>query len=377
MTTQRSLMARIARFIDRCADGARDDATRDALLDELVAEQAAHVEPFERFLRTEQRRPRAFVTPALPTDVFRFARVARHAPSHDVRVFRTSGTTSHARGEHAFCDLSLYARAARNAASYALFPEASRFRLCLLAPSEQEVPDSSLSYMLARFVDWFGTGPCSQVFRDGALQMDLLRDTLQAAMTRREPVALLGTSFAFVHAEDALGEECFALPAGSRIMQTGGFKGRSRSIEPDVMLALLSARYGVPAGHIVQEYGMTELSSQLYDSALIPVRAHNSVSASGHQDPQGLQATRHFWVPGWVRAVPIDPETLEPTEDNTPGLLRIDDLANTCSVCAIQTSDLAVRSGDGIRLLGRAAGAVARGCSLAVEEWLSGAQGPA
>jgi len=360
--TNRSLVARIARFIDRCADGARDDTTRDALLAELVAEQAARVEPFERFLRTERRRPQAFATPALPTDVFRFARVARHEPARDVRVFRTSGTTSQARGEHALCDLSMYARAARNAASYALFPEASRFRLCLLAPSEQEVPDSSLSYMLARFVDWFGTGPSSHVFRDGALRVDLLCDTLIAAIARREPMALLGTSFAFVHAEDALGEQRFELPEGSRIMQTGGFKGRSRSIEPDVMLELLSKRYGVPTDHIVQEYGMTELSSQLYDSPLIP--------RNGDQP-------RHFWVPGWVRAVPIDPETLEPTEGNTPGLLRIDDLANTCSVCTIQTSDLAVRSGDGILLLGRAPGAVARGCSLAVEEWLSGAQGSA
>ncbi|MET0385315.1 MAG: acyl-protein synthetase [Polyangiales bacterium] len=356
MTTS-ALASRIARFIDRCADGARDDATRDGLLEELALEQAVHVEPYRRYLTGEKRRPRAFALPALPTDVFRFARVASHPPQLDLRTFRTSGTTAQARGEHAFCDLTLYERAARNAASHALFPETSRLRLCIMAPNEHEAPDSSLSFMLGRMIDWFGTEHSAHVWREGALRTEQLCSTLEAAQARREPIALLGTSFAFVHAEDALGERRFQLPPGSRIMQTGGFKGRSRSIEPAEMLALLHARYGIPHSHIVQEYGMTELSSQMYDAPLL------------NQDPE---SPRRFWVPGWVRAEPIDPLTLEPTVGDTPGLLRIDDLANLGSVCAIQTSDLAQRCEGGIVLLGRAPGAVARGCSLAVEEWLDG-----
>jgi hypothetical protein len=354
MTTD-SLATRIARFIDRCADGARHDAQRDALIAELSEEQAGRIEPFRRYLAGEQRRPKGFALPALPTDVFRFARVASHPPDMDLRCFRTSGTTGRARGEHAFCDLGLYDRAARSAASHALFPEAARQRLCILAPSESEAPESSLSYMLSRFIDWFGTEHSTYAWRDGGLRMNLLTDTLRAAEARREPIALLGTSFAFVHAEDMLGTQRFQLPPGSRIMQTGGFKGRSRSIEPDAMLALLHARYGVPVDHIVQEYGMTELSSQMYESVL----RHPSHATD-----------RRLWVPGWVRAEPVDPLTLEPVEGEATGLLRIDDLANLGSVCSVQTSDLAQRCEGGIRLLGRAQGAVARGCSLAVEEWL-------
>jgi hypothetical protein len=349
------LATRIARFIDRCAHGAKDDSTRDALIAELCQEQSTQVEPFRRYLTSERRRPRAFGLPALPTDVFRFARVASHPPDMDTRCFRTSGTTGRARGEHAYSDLSLYDRAARSAASHALFPEAGRQRLCILAPSEHEAPDSSLSYMLQRFVDWFGTEHSVYAWRDGELRMGLLVDTLRAAEARREPIALLGTSFAFVHAEDALADQRFQLPRGSRIMQTGGFKGRSRTIEAESMLALLHARYGVPVDHIVQEYGMTELSSQMYEAVLLDA-AHS--------------VERPLWVPGWVRAEPVDPVTLEPVEGDATGLLRIDDLANIHSVCSVQTSDLAQRCAGGIRLLGRAPGAVARGCSLAVEEWL-------
>jgi len=50
--------------------------------------------------------------------------------------------------------------------------------------------------------------------------------------------------------------------------------------------------------------------------------------------------------------------------------LRIDDCANIDSVCCIQTADLARRLDDGIVVLGRARGAVPRGCSLAADQAL-------
>jgi len=359
MTHPLALPARIAEFIERCADGSRDDATRDALLDELLAWQATNVSAYGHFLSNERRRPHSFSLPALPTDAFRFARVASHAPQESVRVFRTSGTTGTARGQHSFADLSLYDRAAGAAARYALFPDRPRLRLIILAPDETELPDSSLSYMLARFKPWFGTERSCYVWRRGQLQSNRLIAELMDAEASREPLALLGTSFAFVHAEDALRSQ-FELPAGSRIMQTGGFKGRSRSIEPDAMLAMLKARYGVPESNIVQEYGMTELSSQCYETTLrASVLKQNTTP-------------RRLWVPGWVRVRTIDPDTLAALPNGQVGLLRIDDLANVGSVCAIQTSDLARIDSHGLTVLGRAPDSVARGCSIAVDAWLGG-----
>jgi hypothetical protein len=360
-----ALHVRISAFIERHAGGTRDDAGRDRLLDELSAWQAEHVEPYRRYLAAEARRPAAFGLPALPTDVFRFARVASHAASSDIRTFRSSGTTAESRSEHVFVDLSLYDQAAHAAARYALFPQARRMRLCILAPSELEAPDSSLSYMLARFRSWFGNQQSAYAWLDGQLHADVLRSSLREAQEAREPIALLGTSFAFVHAESALQGERFALPAGSRIMQTGGFKGRSRSIEPGEMLALLSQRYGIDTAFVVQEYGMTELSSQLYET---PLRAASLGLAPG---------SRRLWLPAWMRAQPIDPASLEPVVGAEVGVLRIDDLANLGSVCAIQTSDLARRCEDGLVVLGRAADAVARGCSIAADEWLGGSHADA
>jgi Acyl-protein synthetase, LuxE len=354
------LRARIATFIESVGDGKRDDAARDALLTELSEQQAQSVAGYQRFLRSETRRPGGRL-PALPTDVFRYARVAGHAPEHDVRVFRTSGTSSAERGSHAFADLSLYDLAAERAARHALFPDRERMRLLVLAPHESDTPDSSLSYMLSRFAQWFGLAETRYFVSHGELQSQALLTALHDAAVRGAPIALLGTSFAFVHAEDAFGAERFELLPGSRIMQTGGFKGRSRSVEPEAMLELLSQRYGVKREWIVQEYGMTELSSQLYETTLRQAALGRPVQP------------RRLWTPSWVRAEPIDPQSLLPVAQGEVGVLRIDDLANVGSVCAIQTSDLARRLDDGIVVLGRAPGAVARGCSLTFDQWMAAA----
>jgi len=68
---------------------------------------------------------------------------------------------------------------------------------------------------------------------------------------------------------------------------------------------------------------------------------------------------------------PFDAETLEPLPDGAVGVLRHFDLANLDSVLAVQTDDLGIAGGGGFEILGRAAGAELRGCSIAMDQWLS------
>jgi hypothetical protein len=143
-------------------------------------------------------------------------------------------------------------------------------------------------------------------------------------------------------------------------MQTGGYKGRSRDVDPDVLLSAISARYDVPTPFVINEFGATELSSQMYETTL-------------RETIIGSPRPRRLWVPPWVRATPVDPDALQPVDGDAIGLLRIDDCANLDSVCCIQTADLARRLDDGIVVLGRAKGAIPRGCSLAADQAL-GAQ---
>jgi hypothetical protein len=355
-----TLMKRIATFIDRLAMGGRDDKARDALLCDVLQWQTQVVPPYRKFIRAtglepcaEPRNVDSF--PALPTDVFRYTRVAWHEASADRAVFRTSGTTLSVRGSHYLYDLSLYDRAAHAAARYALFPDVQSVRLFVLAPANGALGESSLSYMLERFISWFGDSNSAFMWRDDDVDIDRLACALDDAVAANEPVALVGTSLAFVHAFEAFQNRAWRLAPGSRIMQTGGFKGKIREIDSGSLRASLSNQYGIEDAYIIQEYGMTELCSQMYETTL----------RDAVEKREGYP--RRFWTPGWMRISIVEPETLRPVRGDAPGLLRIDDLANLDSVCSIQTSDLAIREGDSFVLLGRATGSVPRGCSIVLD----------
>ncbi len=324
---------------------------RDAFLADLAAWQAVRVPAYGRLV------DRRGAGVALPTDVFRHARIAAHPAAEDQRVFRTSGTTHGARGAHPLRTADAYTRAALTWAAALLFPDGRPLRLVALLPTEAEAPDSSLAFMVARFGERFG--PLTTVWRAGELDAAALRSALEQAAADEHAVALLGTSFAFVHAEERLGAWRVALPPGSRLMQTGGFKGRSREVAPEALRRALARRYGLPESHIIGEYGMTELGSQAYEGCL--------ADALAGRPPK----PRRYRFPPWVRVSLADPETLAPAAG--VGLLRVDDPVNLDSVAFVQTSDLASIEAGEVVLHGRAPGAQPRGCSLAVEEALADA----
>ncbi|MEO0601991.1 MAG: acyl-protein synthetase, partial [Myxococcota bacterium] len=135
-----------------------------------------------------------------------------------------------------------------------------------------------------------------------------------------------------------------ALPAGSVVMVTGGFKGRVHRLEGAELYRAIRDRLA-PA-RLVTEYGMTELSSQLW----------------------GAPQTR-FAPPPWLAVLAVDPVTGEVLPAGTEGQLRFVDLANLDSTLGIETMDAGVVGVDGtVELRGRLTGAPSRGCSLTVEE---------
>ena len=187
----------------------------------------------------------------------------------------------------------------------------------------------------------------------GVIDGEMLAGAMHASSREGEAVLLLGTAFAFVHAldQDALG----SLPPGSRIMETGGFKGRSREVPRVELYRTLSAETTVASDHIVNEYGMTELQSQLYT----PVLSEQDHDGSAHV------------LPPWMRARALDPSTLEEVEEGAEGLLAFFDLANAGSVCHVLTEDVGSVSRGRVRLEGRVAGAEPRGCSRAMDDLMA------
>ena len=144
-------------------------------------------------------------------------------------------------------------------------------------------------------------------------------------------------------------------------MTAGGYKGRSREVLPHVLRQQIADTFGLPVDAVIGEYGMTELSSQLYEGTLRNLR--------GLSTPSRVHGV--FIPPPWMRVRAVDPETLAEVPLSEIGLLRFEDLANVDGAVAIQTRDRGRCVAGGVELLGRQPGATPRGCSLAIEEMLS------
>ena len=297
--------------------------------------------------------------PPVPTQAFKEFPIACFPVREAVAEFHTSGTTREQAGKHYFKTLELYEAAIRpNFAAHLLGERASRplagattaalsLPVLALTPSPAAAPHSSLAHMLGVV----GGTDCEFFVEDNTLLLERLAHRLCEMQWANQPVLLLGTAFAFVHLFDHLAEQRFELPEGSRAMETGGFKGRSREVSKSALYELFTRQLGIPAHRVVNEYGMTELSTQFYDETL----------------RVGWQSN-HKEVPHWARVLIIDPATGRPAPTGQRGLIRIFDLANLWSALCIQTEDLGIAHLDGtFEGTGRAAAAEVRGCSLNAE----------
>jgi acyl-CoA synthetase (AMP-forming)/AMP-acid ligase II len=366
-----ALHARVQAFLRAAiVDPERTPETFDALAVDLARYQAAQIPAAARLARARgidlASATRAAEVPAVPCDVFRLTRVAAHPAEDDVAVFRTSGTSQgrEARGEHALRTTATYELGALLWGERLLWPDTTRLRAIVLASPLAEQPDSSLGFMLDCFAKRLGGGTWH--LRHGALHAPGVADAASIARDAKEPVLVLATSFALVHLLDGRDDLDLRLPPGSRVMQTGGFKGRSREVAPDELRAAVSEAFAIPEVRVIGEYGMTELSSQLYETTLAAALGKWPADEARH----GVYA-----APPWVRVTAVDPVTLAALPDGEIGIARLVDLANVDSAVAIQTADRVrvlpgSKGNHAIELLGRAPGAPPRGCSIAVDDML-------
>jgi hypothetical protein len=351
--TRAELDAEVLAWISEGVDAPPDEARFDRLARAMFQHQYDANEPYRKLCQAFGRGPDDVghwsEIPAVPTGAFKEARLAAFPESRTARVFRTSGSSTEARGELHLDTLELYE--ASLLATFGAFVCPDRVRLLVLAPPLGDAQDSSLSYMFDAAVRTLGGDGSRFVFGHGGFDMAVAMTALQRA---REPVGVCGTAFAFVHLLDALAAIGLriSLPEGSRVMETGGFKGRSRELPREELHGGLSRALGVPRDRIVNQYGMCELGSQFYEPSLVTGRP-----------------TVRKRIPPWVRTRVVDPADLR---DAGSGVLIHYDLANTGSVLAVQTADAGTLDEEGLEVIGRIPGAEARGCSIAADALLGG-----
>ena len=299
--------------------------------------------PYANFCATRPPTAHWREIPAVPQSAFKTARLSCFAPAQTPVTFRTSGTTGETRGEHHFLDTRLY-----DAAVLAGWDRLGMKRIpqTVLAPHPLNTSHSSLAHMF-RTLQQRGFGSALHcISDDGILNGEMALASLEWHITNGLPVGVFGTALAFLNFFEMMAERRLTLSAGSYALETGGYKGSGREIPKAELYAMFGEYLGLAPDDVINEYGMTELSSQFYTRGLGGV----------HEGPP------------WVRTVVIDPETGGEVAVGETGVLRIFDLANLGSVLAVETQDLAVRRERGFELLGRDPAALPRGCSRAADE---------
>jgi hypothetical protein len=358
------LHSRVQRFI-QSAPQSREAFEPLAL--EIARFQAAHIPGFARLVEARHSRlDRLDDVPAVPVEAFRLTRIAAHPPDADVVRYATSGTTSDQPGIHAMRRIDTYQVSALTWGRQALLPLGVD-RACVVALlAAGAAATSSLAAMAQMFMDGFdpvdgaldgnSCVPTRWLLTECGIDVPLLQAHIERARMCNQPLVIVATAFALARLLDDIKTKRLDYWPQTMVMPTGGFKGKTREISASELRARVARVFGIREENIVGEYGMTELSSQLYEGCLPGACLRGKAGV--------------FHAPPWLVVSPVDPETLQPVPNGELGVARFVDLANVDSALCIVAQDLIRRRGNGIELLGRRQGAPARGCSLSTEDWL-------
>ncbi len=209
---------------------------------------------------------------------------------------------------------------------------------CYLAllPSYLERQGSSLIYMMDFFIK-------SSNYKESGYYLYNHQELAEKILENEKnaiPTFLFGVSFALLDFSEKYQFEDLKY---TKIMDTGGMKGRRKEIVLEEFHHILKNAFGVD--RIYSEYGMTELMSQAYS-----------------------KENGEFYCPPSMRVFgrALD-DPFEVRDSSGSGLLNIIDLNNTDSCAFIATDDLCNIAENGhFKILGRADFSDMRGCNVMV-----------
>lgn len=258
---------------------------------------------------------------------------------HEARIFLSSGTTQSERSVSPFspAGLALYREFSLKAfwaVMQHFFEDPRAVAGWSFIPKPSEWPHSSLAQMVA----WIGE-ESNLHYVNGELPVI------------EKPIWFFATAFHLVQFADS--GQRWPLPEGSVVIETGGTKGKSRSVSRQELYDLIGTHFGVPEERIVSEYGMCEMASQAYDFV-----------TSG--SPKNL-SERRFQFPSWVHVKAID--GLGQTMNEGAGSLLVHDPLRIDLPWPLRTEDMVkLEAGGRFQLLGRVPYAPLKGCSLLAED---------
>ena len=273
--------------------------------------------------------------PYLPIAFFKTHTVTATAFNPAI-IFESSGTTKTINSKHFVKDIGLYQKSF-NKAFRLFYGDVKDYCILGLLPSYLERNNSSLVMMVNELIQQ--SGHLQSGFYLNNYQQ--LKNTIEQLEQQQQPTLLIGVTFALLDFAEQFPQPLFY----TRIMETGGMKGRKKEMTRQQVHLVLQKAFQLP--QIQSEYGMTELLSQAYSKG------------------NGI-----FNTPPWMKILireEDDPFAIHSNKEGVilSGAANIIDLANLYSCSFIATDDAAKLYADGsFEILGRLDQSDIRGCSL-------------
>ncbi len=311
--------------------------TFERALERTIAFQRSKIRAYDRFCQALSETK----TPYVPISIFKQRPLIAGSTEDAEAVFVSSGTGSKGRSRHYVKRVSVYERSFTTHFR-SVFGDGPFTLVGHLPSYGVEEETSSLVWMVRGLIERFGDAHSGLFLEDP----HLLDGAIEFSRSKETKLILFGAAFGLL---DLAERHRWSLPAGARVVETGGMKTHRREIDRLTLHGLLAQGFGIETQDVWSEYGMCELLSQCYS-----------------------RGDDVFYPPAWMRFEirEID-NPLRVVTDGKPGLLAVADLANMYSVSAILTEDVATRIGGGFRLHGRVTGSDLRGCNMLVEGLLS------
>lgn len=331
-----------------------DPAPFDQLAPDIFAYQYDSNAPYRAFCDALGTRPGKVESwrdiPAFPTDSFKTELVTSFPFDEAVMANLTSGTTAIVRGQIFRDEIGreLILDANRIMTGAYLFPDfaaGQRCRVLILAPSPEMAPSMGMAVGMDETRKLFGTPDSRFLLSHSGIDVAALVEALTESEASGVPVAMIGSTSAFVFFFNACRKRgvSFHLPAGSRIGDGGGYRGRFGEVTQEDYLKLAYEVLGIPYSHCVNVLGMAESATGFFDNTL-------------RREVKGQPLAKRMRPnPPWARTIAVSTDDLHPLPPGEVGLLRHYDAANLPTVLAVQTDNLGFTDAAGnFQIVGRA-----------------------
>jgi hypothetical protein len=331
-----------------------DAAPFDQLALDIFAYQYRCNLPYQAFCNAVGRNP-ANVSdwreiPAFPNESFKTELVTSFPFDQAVMAQLTSGTTAIVRGQIFRDEIgrALVLEANRVMTAAFLFPDLAdgqRCRVLILAPSPEMAPSMGMAVGMEETRRHFGTPNSRFLLSHSGIDVAALVAALAESETSGVPVAMIGSTSAFVYFFNACRNRgvSFHLPAGSRIGDGGGYRGRFGEVTQEDYLRLAYEVLGIPATHCVNVLGMAESATNYFDDTL-------RCAVTAERDGKRMRRN-----PPWTRTLAVSIDDLSILPPGQIGLLRHYDVVNLPTVLAVQTDNLGFTDAAGnFQIVGRA-----------------------